>query len=150
MRAVGRRKDPSTELPSQPGLWGQGCFWRPPDESSAPQLPVGPGNHGVQRALPEGDTGLSLHLCCFVPTVLEDTRKDASPMVSSLATQTVLILKQERLKSRFSLQWLNLQLTRAWLRWHSAPSEDSAEAQTKQQPKPWDTLQAGLSPCPHT
>ncbi|XP_075370097.1 maestro heat-like repeat-containing protein family member 6 [Mycteria americana] len=84
----------------------------------------------------------------YVREVLQGARKDASPLVSSLATQMVLILRRGRLKSRFNLPRLSLQLPRAWTRWRSAPSEHSAWAETKQQPQPEDALQAGVSPLP--
>ncbi|XP_057263803.1 maestro heat-like repeat family member 5 isoform X1 [Pezoporus wallicus] len=56
--------------------------------------------------------------------VLEGPRKDASPLVSSLATQTVLMLEERRRSSRLSLQWLRSLLPRAWRRRRSAPSRD--------------------------
>lgn len=85
-------------------------------------------------ALPGGDTGLSPHLCCFVPAVLQGAEKDKSSLVSSLATQTALILESGGLKPRSILGQLRLLLQRARKRWHSAPSEVSAQAETKQQP----------------
>lgn len=107
-----------------------------PAEPSAPWFPPGPGNHEVQCALPGRDMGLSPHLCCFVPTVLQGPSKDTSPLVSSLATQTLLILGRGRLKSRFNLPRLSLQMTRARMRSHSVPSEDSAQAETTLEPQP--------------
>ncbi|XP_075015188.1 uncharacterized protein LOC142086251 [Calonectris borealis] len=70
----------------------------------------------------------------YIRKVLQEAKNDTSPLVSSLATQTRLILSRRRLSSRFSLQQLSLRLRRAWARWRSAPSEDSARAETKQQP----------------
>ncbi|GAB0194588.1 maestro heat-like repeat-containing protein family member 6 [Grus japonensis] len=66
--------------------------------------------------------------------VLQSAKTDVSPLVSSLATQTVLLLRQERPKSRFKRALLNLQLPSAWMRWRSAPSEDSARTEMEQQP----------------
>ncbi|XP_052632027.1 maestro heat-like repeat-containing protein family member 6 [Harpia harpyja] len=72
----------------------------------------------------------------YIREILQGTSKDTSPLVSSLATQMVLILGRGRLKSRFNLPRLSLQMPRAWMRSHSVPSEDSAQTETKQEPQP--------------
>ncbi|XP_074951533.1 maestro heat-like repeat-containing protein family member 7 [Phalacrocorax aristotelis] len=68
--------------------------------------------------------------------VLQDAGRDTSLLVSSLATQALLILSLRKAESRFNVQRLSFRLLRAWTRWHSAPSEDSAQAERKQQPQP--------------
>ncbi|XP_075618715.1 maestro heat-like repeat-containing protein family member 6 [Balearica regulorum gibbericeps] len=71
-----------------------------------------------------------------IRAVLQSAKTDVSPLVSSLATQTILILRQERPKSRFKPALLKLQLPRAWMRRRSAPSKDSARTEMEQQPQP--------------
>ncbi|XP_049652974.1 maestro heat-like repeat-containing protein family member 6 [Accipiter gentilis] len=72
----------------------------------------------------------------YIREILQGPSKDTSPLVSSLATQTLLILGRGRLKSRFNLPRPSLQMTRARMRSHSVPSEDSAQAETTLEPQP--------------
>ncbi|XP_074936482.1 maestro heat-like repeat-containing protein family member 6 [Phalacrocorax aristotelis] len=72
----------------------------------------------------------------YIREVLQDAGRDTSLLVSSLATQALLILSLRKAESRFNVQRLSFRLLRAWTRWHSAPSEDSAQAERKQQPQP--------------
>lgn len=60
-----------------------------------------------------------------IKQVLEGSRKDASPQVSSLAAQTSFLLEERRTSSRFSLWWLCFLLPSAWRKRHSAPRRDS-------------------------
>lgn len=80
-------------------------------------LVVGAEKKKMKKVVWDSLLPLVFHLCCFVPAVLQGARNDASPLVSSLATQTLLILSRRRLSSRFSLQHLSLRLPRAWMRW---------------------------------